>query len=196
MGGMPQWIRYLIDVGYAWQLHSTTNRYIIFLSMTCDSPAAGLVCLGEITAGLTIRTANETDGHYDSLLAYAKQYLDHCKSCALSVCDPGQANCGFSEKASGILRNKVKRRRKNLVSDSTNFDSGHIAIETPGSHRSGPITSYPSREKSLDWYIDGSPPVSAFEYPTALRTIYQILGPMPKSFRQSKTFLYRVLSCR
>lgn len=120
--------------------------------MPCDSPAAGLVALGAMVHDLGDPHANDVDGHYDKLLNYARQFLQHCEPCDVK-CSPEMKRCGYAKEATGKLRSPLLPRKTFQVSPHTNFEERQLAWE----HRSG-MTEWPTPQHAVNWHIDGDPP--------------------------------------
>lgn len=148
---MPKWMRFLIDFGYGWPATEATSRRICLVSMPCDSAGAGLVALGALVRDLGNPHANDIDGHYDRLLAYARQYLESCRACKLR-CKPEQKRCGFTGEATGKLRSLKTPHFGYLLSGSTNFHERQISFARNG------VTFRPFPQCCTDYYIDGEPP--------------------------------------
>ncbi len=105
---IPPWVSYLIRFGYSWQPASRSRR-VAFLSMPCDTPAAGLISLGALIHGLGDPDANDEAGHFSGLSRFTRQYSASCRTCKIR-CDPSEKGCGYTERASGIVRDKDGRR--------------------------------------------------------------------------------------
>lgn len=105
---LPPWARFLIDFGYAWPRKEPGNKRIALISMPCESAAAGLVLMGALIRDLGDAKANDRAGHVDRIVAYCRQFLDHCQRCSLETCDSKMARCGFDAKSDGILRSSQR----------------------------------------------------------------------------------------
>lgn len=66
---MPQWVRFLLDYGYYWPPHDPNKRKITFISMPCDSIAAGLITLGNMRRLLEETDANDMNCHFQKILS-------------------------------------------------------------------------------------------------------------------------------
>ena len=69
---MPKWVRFLLDYGYCWPHHDPIQRKIGFISMPCDSIAAGLIALGNMRRSLEEKDANDIDGHIQRIMSTTK----------------------------------------------------------------------------------------------------------------------------
>ena len=120
---MPPWVRYFLDLGHKWPRRvSGPGRTIRIISMPIKTPAAGLIALGAVSADLADPTANDRHRHYDTILAYARQYLHACKECRFR-CRPDIRKCGYSSEASGFLRHKDRPLAKLFVTSETDFQA-------------------------------------------------------------------------
>lgn len=189
---IPHWVDFLIKFGFEWPNITGRVRRIALMSMPCDSAAAGLITLGSVLRDLGNSAANDIDGHYDALLAYAKQYLRDCKPCGLLRCAPDEKRCGHYKEAHGRLRSATYPRAV-TISDATDFEERQLAW------KEGNVVTRPTVNGALQWHIDGEPPnqlhtdsgaLSALPY-TALSNSAQIV---PKNLRRSYSGL--VLSGR
>lgn len=72
----PHWVRISIDLGYKWRMSTQDKRRITFISMPCDTPTAGLIALGAIRADLSNSEANNTDGHFKSIIQACTESLN------------------------------------------------------------------------------------------------------------------------
>ncbi len=71
---LPKWVRFLLDYGYYWPHHDQTQRKIGFISMPCDSVAAGLIALGNMCSSLEEAYANDVDGHFKRIMSTKKNF--------------------------------------------------------------------------------------------------------------------------
>ena len=149
---VPHWVEFLIRLGYDWPDGVSGQRRIALVSMPCDSAAASLIALGALIRDLGNPNANDIDGHYDSLLRYARQYLQSCSLCDMP-CDPGSKNCGYAAQATGWVRYQHTTRYR--VSERTSLRNRHLAFVRGKSN----LTRYPLPEGAIDWQIAGDPPV-------------------------------------
>ena len=158
-GPVPSWVDYLIKVGEQWtRSKQTDTRHISIISMPCESDAAGLIALGGVISDLQNPNANDRQAHKSTLLKYAFQYLNHCRSCELAKCDPEVKLCGFDSKASGHLRSISQPRKKYLFSEKTDYSEKQLVVESRGQGRHGTIFEYP-HSAIFDWYLEGDHPV-------------------------------------
>lgn len=112
---LPQWVSFFVRQGMDWPGYSSRRqeRQIRLISMPCQSHAAGLAAIGAVARDICDPAANDKARHIDGLMRYASQYLDHCKDCKLTTCNPEFKRCGFRSKASGrIFKAKSKTRFK------------------------------------------------------------------------------------
>lgn len=102
---MPQWVSFFVSQGMGWPDYSSCRhgRQLRLISMPCQSHAAGLAAIGAVARDLCDPIANDKARHIDGLMRYASQYLDYCKDCKLTTCNPGFKRCGFRSKATGRI---------------------------------------------------------------------------------------------
>lgn len=148
---VPKWAAFLIQLGYRWSDGASGRRKIALVSMPCDSAAAGLITLGAVIRDLENPNANDVDGHYDSLLRFARQYLDFCRTCQMR-CHPEARGCGHTEEVNGRVRNSQRPHIIYHVSDSTDFSDRRVAFVG----RRGAIHK-PSSSEAIKYYIDREP---------------------------------------
>lgn len=149
---LPAWVQFLIRMGYEWPRDDQGPRRIALVSMPGDSAAAGLITLGALIRDLANPRANDTDGHYDRLLGYARQYVGSCRICD-QRCNPESKRCGFAGEATGKLRSLRPPHAGYWVSaERTDFERREIAFVR------GPVTYLPNPLRATDYYIDGEPP--------------------------------------
>jgi hypothetical protein len=154
---VPNWVRFLINLGYDWPSDKKRPRRVALISMPCQSAAAGLIALGALIRGLGDPDANDLRGYHEAHLRYARQYLESCSSCDMR-CEPQEKGCGYLEEASGFVRYKDSKIWK--VSRQTDFVSGSVWFTRtlPTTERIG-VTRTESRwlnpKDALDWQIDG-----------------------------------------
>lgn len=149
---IPHWAEFLIRLGCDWPRGVAENRRIALVSMPCDSAAAGLVALGAMIRDLSDPHANDVDGHYNRLLQYARQYLESCRDCELTACDPPVKRCGHLKEVTGVVRSPRFPNRPHKVSDKTDVSQRRLAFD----YRKG--TYWPNPEYLIDWHVDGEPP--------------------------------------
>ena len=146
----PDWVNFLLSFGYRWPTKKTMSRRIALISMPCDSPAAGLVSLGALISDLKNQNTNENDGHYESILRYAKQYLLYCKDCQMR-CNPKDKNCGYTHEAKGWLNHNQQGKHK--ISDTTDLEKNKLVVLQSKGQRWWQNPDY-----ILDWQIEDEPP--------------------------------------
>jgi hypothetical protein len=145
---IPQWVDFLIRLGFSWPSAVGGQRRIALVSMPCDSSAAYFIALGALIRDLGHRDATDVFGHYKALLRFARQYLDDCKSCEVR-CQPETKRCGYAGEAAGLLRDK--NRKQYLVSQCTDFRTNSLKVEIKnGVWQVGP-------KRALDLQIEGQP---------------------------------------
>jgi hypothetical protein len=146
---IPRWADFLIRLGFQWNQLDSARR-IGVVTLPCDSPAAALVSLGALIKDLCDPTANDVDNHFADLMRFAHQYVGSCSTCTIR-CDPAAKGCGFSDRASGVLRHRDGNR--------------YQVSGTENSERFGQIISCGNKEEqrqviaaySIHWAIDGQP---------------------------------------
>lgn len=153
---LPAWIEYMISFGYSWNRGCDAGRRIALLSMPCASPAAGLVALGAMIRDLERPGADDMATHSDSLFDFARQYIDHCRKCDLTACNPAYKGCGCESKSTGIVRSSRGGNHVYAVSEKTDFKGRKLSLTSRRSPAAERAIS-DSFEKYL--YIDGSPPL-------------------------------------
>jgi len=137
---LPQWTADLIRLGETWnQANAKHARRMAFVSMPCDSPAAGFVALGAVIGDLRDKDATDRSLHRQSLLNSARQYLESCSVCELEACNPERKRCGYVKKSDGKVRSVADPKKIFHFSSRTDFDDELIAVETKGRGRNGPI---------------------------------------------------------
>lgn len=141
---LPEWVAYLIRLGYEWPRDQRTCHRLALVSLPCDSAAAGLISLGRLIRDLGDAYANDLDGHHDSLLRYAHQYLKACRTCD-DRCNPKTTRCGYSSESNGILRTVSRPRLRYFVSDKTDVTGRSLVLEQRDT------LSYPPRGKEAEF---------------------------------------------
>jgi hypothetical protein len=150
---VPEWASFLIRFGYAWRTSSKSRR-IALLTLPCDSAAAGLISLGTLVKDLGDPTANDESNHFLALSRFTHQYTDSCRSCNIR-CDPSEKGCGYSERASGIVRNKDGRRYRVAESiEHATYGSSILCVRDEE-------TRYLVSSYAKDWSIDGQPAINS-----------------------------------
>lgn len=124
---VPSWVDFLIRLGYGWPAGVAAPRRIALVSMPCDSAAAGLIALGALVRDLGSSDANDVGGHFDSLIRYARQYLESCGYCQVR-CHPELRSCGHAAEANGQIRSLLRPFRGYQVSGFTDA-AGERQIE-------------------------------------------------------------------
>ena len=148
---IPKWVRSLIDIGFGWPTAGVGPRRVCLVSMPCDSAGAGLITLGALIRDLANPQANDIDGHYDRLMAYAHQHLQFCRNCKIR-CLPERKGCGFSREATGKLRSLQSPHSGYVLTEKTDFHQRQISF-----HRDG-VDFWPKPQSSTNYYIEGEPP--------------------------------------
>ena len=175
----PDWVNFLISLGFRWPSGETRKRRIALISMPCDSPAAGLISLGALIRDLENPKANAFDGHVVSIRHYAEQYLDYCKDCQITPCNPELKNCGYVKESTGQLKhnNKKKYRISERTRLKTNqnpetskqfleFHTDNSWLYVEQKNHPVPIESFEERDTHwslkkkciLNWHIHDEPP--------------------------------------
>lgn len=148
---VPRWVDFFIQLGFRWHSDTFVQRRIALVSMPCDSAAAGLIALGALIKDLENPKANDLDRHYDSLLQYAQQFLEKCRTC--KKCQPDTKMCGYTTKAKGVLRFRGKRPFKRYsISEQTDFYGRRLFLSIPSG------TWFITPVYSINFQIDGDPP--------------------------------------
>jgi hypothetical protein len=149
---IPRWAYFLIRFGFQWDFNVSEQRRIALFSMPCDSAAASLIALGALISDLGNPEANDISGHYNSLLRYARQYLEQCSNCN-HPCHPKKMRCGHTAKATGWVRNWRERPvQRYKISGRTNLTEKSLWYSYKGGVR------WQNPKLSIDWQIDGEPP--------------------------------------
>jgi hypothetical protein len=140
--------------------------------------------------GLTNAAANDTHGYHETLLRYARQYLENCRTCDMR-CRPQEKRCGYSEEASGLVR-----YRDNKVWEVSELAFGSIWFSHtfPSTGRI-PLARAQRRwlspKDALDWQIDGeawpqlgdeSPALSVDAYSNLIPTANIVNENLRRSF--------------
>lgn len=153
---VPAWAQFLMRFGHNWPRKNPRPRRISLVSMPCDSPAAGLVALGAMVRDLGDPKANDVDGHYDKLLNYARQFLQHCEPCDLK-CKPAVKRCGYAREATGRLRSPLLPHGTVTISEKTDFGQRQIKWIQPDGHRNHALV-IPTPQHVKNYHIDGEAP--------------------------------------
>lgn len=155
---MPNWAEFLVRFGYSWCLANLNQRRIAVVSMPCDSAASGLLALGAMIRDLESPGANNRERHYDSLLRFARQYLESCKYCEFDPCDPESKSCGYLKRADGILKKDDHPTVNYEISDQTDYEKRSLTV-IPTNKRT--MTWRPTPEFALNWHVRGEPQLHA-----------------------------------
>ena len=147
---IPQWADYLIQLGYRWPGSALGQRRIALVSMPCDSAAAGLIALGALIRDFGNPKANDVDGHYDSVIRYARQFLCACQTCD-TRCIPERKHCGYFAEATGRVRYKGKIY---WVSGKSSLAERRLVFERRNRSKQ---TVSPTSNTLIDLHIDGEP---------------------------------------
>jgi hypothetical protein len=149
---VPEWASFLIRFGYAWRVTSRARR-IALLTLPCDSAAAGLISLGALVRDLCDPAANDESNHFLALSRFTRQYVDSCRTCNIR-CDPSEKGCGYSERASGIVRDRDGRRYRVTDSiDHATYGSSILCVREE-------VTTYLLSSYAKHWTIDGQPRIN------------------------------------
>lgn len=147
---VPSWANWLLQLGRSWEC--TGNRQIAVVSMPCDSPAAGLVTLGALAGDLGRAEASDVQGHFDSLLRYAKQYLTVCRDCTVR-CRPKDRRCGYQHESTGKLRRQLGHQLVGPVVSVTEGPVPSISLHVRG----GTVSLHPAA--ALGYSVHHAPPI-------------------------------------
>lgn len=147
---IPEWVTFLLRLGFGWPSELSARRRIALVSMPCDSAAAGLIALGAFIRDLGIEGTNDVGQHFDSLLRYAQQYLGRCCDCTVR-CKPELQGCGYVSEATGRIRSTAKPPKRYFVEGFSLVDDRHIKFRNGGT-----IKLYSAG--ATNYYIDGDPP--------------------------------------
>lgn len=66
---IPEWVHFLVNLGYRWPDEDAAARRIGLVSMPCDSAAAGLIALGAMRRRLEQPEAHDLQVHFQRILA-------------------------------------------------------------------------------------------------------------------------------
>jgi hypothetical protein len=148
---IPKWSQFLVNLGFGWPDDLAKPRRIALLSMPGESAAAGLIALGAQVKALENPMANDVDGHFDSLVTYARQYLNHCRSCK-TRCQPSKAKCGYLSESTGRVKSINRPIRHFEIVDVSTHANRQISLSGQG----GTISVFPPGAKS--YHVTGEPP--------------------------------------
>lgn len=154
---IPEWVNFLIRFGFCWSRSEHKGRRVALVSMPCSSPGAGLIALGALIGDLGEAQANDVAAHNDLVFNYARQYLEHCKECTLSKCDPIIRRCGFDSESLGIIRS-IHCKNVYRVSAETDFDEKKLVVYRK---RNPSAQTEINQEYLINLYVDGKPPAVA-----------------------------------
>jgi hypothetical protein len=176
---IPSWATWLLQFGKDWR--ASDSRHIVILSLPSDSAAAGLVALGALVRDLERAEASDVDGHFDSLLRYARQYISACRDCPVR-CRPKERRCGFSAEATG----KFRHRSGHLLGPITAFSQGQ-APTISLRRGSGTILLHP--RAGMDYSIQHEPPIQTISEeglnPSAYAALLQGCSPVADNLRRT-----------
>lgn len=109
---VPAWADWFLELGLNFPDRETeTKRSIVLITTPCDTPAAGLIALGVVLRDLAREAATDEAGNTAAIRSWARQYLEHCRSC-LHKCRPPVARCGYATEASGVIHAPPRRGRQ------------------------------------------------------------------------------------
>ncbi len=175
----PAWVRWLVDFGRSWEC--ADRRRVAIISMPCDSAAAGLVTLGCVVGDLERPKASDVEGHFDSLIRYARQYLTACKDCP-TRCQPRDRRCGYASEATGKLRHRSGR----LLGPVVDFKE---SVETTITLRAGSGTTSLHPAAGMSYHVHQQPPIETLSSSGLDLTPYAALVPtlsaLPENLRRS-----------
>jgi len=152
---IPEWVNFLIRFGYCWSRINHKGRRVALVSMPCSSPGAGLIALGALIGDLGEAQANDVAAHNDLVFNYARQYLEYCKECTLSKCDPIIRRCGFDSESLGIIRSVRRKNTIYRVSEETDLHERKLVIFE---NRNPSATTEIDQEYLINLFVDGEPP--------------------------------------
>lgn len=143
-----------------------------------------MVTLGALIRDLARQDADDTAVHFGALVRFARQYLQHCKSCRVR-CDPEKARCGYIAESTGRLRCMRPPRSGYVISGYREGTEPYIEFQRAG----GTHTLF--RAGGSDYHIDGyPPPVSLDEAGEALHSdcyasFLEGVRPQPRNLGRS-----------
>lgn len=133
----PQWVNYLLRVGYELESAPSTRR-IVLISLPCDSAAAGLIALGAMRKRLEIAGANDFATHFQRIENLAR------------TCDTRIGLIKHTEK-------RHKYRGPYVVDGIQSEGKIWVKLDTGLLGTRGLITP----ENANEWKFDGAPPAQA-----------------------------------
>jgi hypothetical protein len=74
---IPEWVDFLVRLGFYWPKRATKSRRIALISLPCDSAAAGLVALGAMCKALGDPNANDISQHFQRIRNEPDKILFH-----------------------------------------------------------------------------------------------------------------------
>jgi hypothetical protein len=163
---LPPWARWLIDLGQSWG--AGEQRRVALVSMPCDSPGAGLVAVGALIGDLTRPRATDVDGHFDSLIRYAQQYVSACRDCDRR-CKPKERRCGYLEESTGKLRH-VRGGLLGPVTGTTSHPTATIQL------KKGTGTVSLHAKAASSYYVHHAPPIVTPPESALASTFYRALA--------------------
>ena len=139
---IPGWVYFLLNLGYQWPDQEATTRRVGFVSMPCDSAAAGLIALGALRKRLESGEANDFDAHFKRILGLGDQHPSN-----------------------PVLVNKSERGR--WVFDGRHTHGGiwvkRVDPVSPDRRSGLSIRRTISFEQAKDWFFQEEPPISESE---------------------------------
>ena len=139
---VPSWVTFLLKCGFIWAERAPSRRRISFISMPCDSAAAGLIALGAICRRLTLDGADDSAAHYQRLECLAQ----------------GESGQVFVRSNTYRGRYKLEYTDGLLWGREGGVEHSRFANRTRNMQR---IAILPPR--AFDWYIDGEAPIQAIQ---------------------------------
>ena len=168
---IPGWVNFLIRFGYCWSRIEHDGRRVALMSMPCSSPGAGLIALGALIGDLGKVQANDLGAHNDVIFNYARQYLEYCKDCTLTKCDPIIRRCGFDSKSLGVIRSVRRKNTIYTVSADTDLNERKLVIF---GNRNPSAKIEIGQEYLINLYVDGEPPAVSSSSESGLpESVYQ-----------------------
>jgi len=110
---VPEWVTFLIELGYRWMATHDASRRLALISLPTDSAAAGLLTLGLMRKCMELDDANDVGAHHQRLVELARTrptdvVLRHLKRPGRFVFD------GFNANGDPMVR-KLKDRNRQRV---------------------------------------------------------------------------------
>jgi hypothetical protein len=140
---VPDWVSYLISVGYAWLDYPSSSRRIALISLPGDSAAAGLVALGALLKCLELEVADDESAHYERIKSLANKNPD---GLTLRHATEDGVFCFDSIDANGtpwVYKQRKPSERRNIVSARVSnwriYDEPFVAVGIGGQNPFGEI---------------------------------------------------------